>query len=51
MFNLIETAFAASGDAATGGMGSTFIMLIVMVALPTIYSYCLYRKQRSKEKE
>lgn len=39
---------------ATAFVGSFWIllgMLIVMVALPTIYSYCLYRKQRSKEKE
>ena len=39
---------------ATAFVGSFWIllgMLIVMVALPTIYSYCLYRKQTSDEKE
>jgi len=48
MFNLIETAFAASGDAATGGMGSTFIMLIVMVA---IFYFLLIRPENKRKKE
>lgn len=48
MFNLIETAFAASGDAATGGMGSTFIMLIVMVA---IFYILLIRPENKRKKE
>ena len=39
---------------ATAFVGSFWIllgMLIVMVVLPTIYSYCLHRKQTSDEKE
>jgi uncharacterized membrane protein len=40
---------------ATAFIGSFWILLgvlIVMVAVPTIYSYCLYRKQtRNKEGE
>ena len=39
---------------ATAFLGSFWILLgvlIVMVALPTIYSYCLYRKQVKEETE
>jgi uncharacterized membrane protein len=39
---------------ATAFLGSFWILLgvlIVMVALPTIYSYCLYRKQVREETE
>ena len=39
---------------ATAFLGSFWIllgMLIVMMAIPTVYSYCLYRKQTSDEKE
>ena len=49
MFNFIETAFAASADAtATGGMGSTFIMLIAMVA---IFYFLLIRPENKRKKE
>ena len=49
MFNFIETAFAASGDAATGGgMGSTAIMLIAMVA---IFYFLLIRPESKRKKE
>lgn len=48
MFNLIETAFATSGDTATGGMGSTFIMLIAMVA---IFYFLLIRPENKRKKE
>ena len=39
---------------ATAFVGSFWIllgMLIIMMALPTVYSYCLYRKQANGEKE
>ena len=39
---------------ATAFLGSFWILLsvlIVMVAAPTIYSYCLYRKQKKEAKE
>jgi ABC-type polysaccharide/polyol phosphate export permease len=39
---------------ATAFLGSFWILLgvlIVMVALPTIYSYCLHRKQVKEETE
>ena len=49
MFNFIETAFAASPDApAGGGMGSTAIMLIVMVA---IFYFLLIRPESKRKKE
>ena len=48
MFNLIETAFAASGEAPAGGMGSTFVMLIVMVA---IFYFLLIRPENKRKKE
>ena len=41
---IMATAFAGSFWILLG-------MLIVMMALPTVYSYCLYRKQTSDEKE
>lgn len=41
---IMATAFAGSFWILLG-------MLIVMMAIPTVYSYCLYRKQTSDEKE
>ncbi len=49
MFNLIETAFAASGAEGTaGGMGSTLMMLVVMVA---IFYFLLIRPENKRKKE
>ena len=50
MFNLIETAFAASADgAASGGMlGSPIIMIVVMIA---IFYFMLIRPENKRKKE
>ena len=49
MFNLIEIAYAESGTAsATGGMGSTIVMLVVMVA---IFYFMLIRPENKRKKE
>jgi len=50
MFNLIETAFAASADgAAPGGMlGSPIIMIVVMIA---IFYFMLIRPENKRKKE
>ncbi len=49
MFNFIETAYAESGAAgATGGMGTTILMLIAMVA---IFYFMLIRPESKRKKE
>ena len=50
MFNLIETAFAASSDttATTGGMTSTLVMVVAMVA---IFYFLMIRPENKRKKE
>ncbi len=48
MFNLIETAHAASGAGAAGGMGSTIMMLVIMIA---IFYFFLIRPENKRKKE
>ena len=47
MFNLIDTAYAAAAEGQTGGgLGSTILMIVVMIA---IFYFLLIRPQRSEE--
>ena len=50
MFNLIETAFAASADGAapSGMLGSPIIMIVVMIA---IFYFMLIRPENKRKKE
>ncbi len=48
MFNLIETAHAASGAPVAGGMGSTIMMLVIMIA---IFYFFLIRPENKRKKE
>ena len=48
MFNLIETAYAESGAGAAGGMGSSVLMIVAMIA---IFYFLLLRPENKRKKE
>ena len=48
MFNLIETAYAESGAGAAGGMGSSVLMIVAMIA---IFYFLLIRPENKRKKE
>jgi preprotein translocase subunit YajC len=49
MFNLFDIAYAStSGNGAVGGMGSTIIMIVAMVA---IFYFLLIRPENKRKKE